>query len=86
MHEQMRQRDKSLQPRKAAVLVIWLESANMAELGSIDSLPNEILRNIVFLATFEKEKYAKELKTNHKFIVDVISKVSTRFKDIASDP
>ena len=86
MHEQMRQRDKSLQPRKAAVPVIWLEFANMAELGSIDSLPNEILRKIVFLATFEKKEHAKELKMDHKFIVDVISKVSTRFKDIAADP
>ena len=58
----------------------------MSEMTNIYSLPNEILSKIVHLAATKRCEYSEELKIDHDFIVDVISKVSTRFKDIASDP
>ena len=58
----------------------------MSEMTNIYSLPNEILSKIVFFAVAERSEYSGELEIDHDFIVDVISKVSTRFKNIASDP
>ena len=58
----------------------------MAESANIDSLPNEILSKIVYFASSKGDRYTGEYQIDHEFIVDVISKVSTRFKDIASDP
>ena len=58
----------------------------MADSAKIDSLPNEVLSKIVYFAANEVDEETGEDKIDHKFIVDVISKVSTRFKDIASDP
>ena len=67
------------------------EFSSMAESISIDSLPNEILRKILYFAVHEQNKprnikQTKKYDINHKNIVDVISKVSNRFKDIVSDP
>ena len=56
----------------------------MAGPANIDSLPNEILSKIVYFAASRVSR--GKHKIDHKFIIDVISKVSTRFKDIASDP
>ena len=75
-----------MQPNRAAVLAIWLEFANMSEVTNIYSLPNEILSKIVHLAATVWHEYSQELEIDHDFIVDVISKISTRFKDIAFDP
>ena len=58
----------------------------MAGPANIDSLPNEILSKIVYFAASEVDEDKGEHKIDHEFIVDVISNVSTRFKDIASDP
>ena len=58
----------------------------MAESHTIDSLPNEILRKIVHFAVHEQNKRTEKYEINHKIIVDVISKVSNRFRDLASDP
>ena len=58
----------------------------MAGPTHIDSLPNEILSKIVYFAASGVNEETGKHKIDHEFIVDVISKVSTRFKDIASDP
>ena len=58
----------------------------MAGPANIDSLPNEILSKIVYFAASGVDEYTGEHKIDHEFIIDVISKVSTRFKDITSDP
>ena len=58
----------------------------MAGQTHIDSLPNEILSKIVFFAVSGVDEDRGEHQIDHEFIIDVISKVSTRFKDIASDP
>ena len=70
----------------AAVQAIWIEFENMSEKTNIYSLPNEILSKIVHLAATKRNIYSREHIIDHGFLVDVISKVSTRFKDIASDP
>jgi len=62
------------------------ELANISEMTDIYSLPNEILSKIVHLAATKRNKYSEEHYIDHSFIVDVISRISDRFKDIASDP
>ena len=58
----------------------------MAESTNMGALPNEILRKIVFYAASEVDEDTGEDQFDHEFLVDVISQVCTRFKDIASDP
>ena len=58
----------------------------MAGPPNIDSLPNEILSKIVYFAASRVDEDTGEHQIDHEFIIDVISKVSTRFKNIASDP
>ena len=57
----------------------------MSEMTNIYSLPNEILSKIVHLAATKRNIHSGEHEIDHDFIVDVISNVSIRFKDIASD-
>merc|ERR1712038_1903357 len=52
---------------------------NMSEPATIDSIPNEILRQIVDLVVSGEEDLTTKLKT-----MDEIGKVSTRFRGVAS--
>ena len=58
----------------------------MAVQKNIYSLPNEILSKIVYFAANTVDSDTREHKIDHEFIIDVISKVSNRFEDIASNP
>ena len=52
---------------------------------TLDSLPDKILRKIVLLAAKQVEEEKGEWGTCN-YLVDDISRVSTRFKEIAFDP
>ena len=53
---------------------------------TIESLPNELLQKIIILAASDKVSSGGKLRINHEYLLDVISKVSERFKVIAFDP
>lgn len=53
---------------------------------TIESLPNELLQKIIILAASDKVSSGGKLRINHECLLDVISKVSERFKVIAFDP
>ena len=76
-----------MQPYQAAALSL-LEITKMEELSksNIYSLPNEILSKIVHFAASKLDEDTWEYRIDHEFLVFVISKVSTRFQNIASNP
>ena len=51
---------------------------------TLDSLPDEILMRIIHLAVKEVDEETEEW--DFKYLVEVISKVSIRFRKIAFDP
>ena len=72
---------------KSFVLLIKLEFASMTESANIDLLPNEILRKVIGFAASEViDEDTGEYHIDHKFLVDVLSQVCSRFKDITTDP
>ena len=71
---------------KGYVLLIKLEFVNMAESANIDFLPNEILRKVISFAASEVDEDTGEYHIDNKFLVDVLSQVCCRFKDITKDP
>lgn len=60
---------------------------NVAKCGtkaSLESLPNEILVKIVFMAS-HKEDWRGGYEIDYGYVVNVISKVSKRFEAVAAD-
>ena len=53
-------------------------------MASLESLPNEILVKIVFLASHKEDCWGG-YEIDYDFVVNVIRKVSRRFEDIADD-
>ena len=55
--------------------------------ASIESLPNELLQKIIILTASDGVPLVGDRqRLNYEYLVDIIGRVSKRFKVIASDP